>query len=232
MRATYLSHRPLAGALLLCGFTASAAAAELSSSAALTSDYVWRGSTQTRGDPAAQVGLRLAADTGFYASAWGSNVDFGATNNASTELDLAAGWAHPLNERIALDAGVIDYRYPGASGHPDWTELDLTATLDERYWLTLGGSTDALAGRENGLYSLVGARFPLGDRFRLEATVGHYALAGARPDYTHASLSAIWSLNRAIELRLTAHATDHAAKKLFGRDNAGSRLEAAMQASF
>ncbi len=232
MRAFCLSRQQLAGALLLGGFATCAAATELSGSVALTSDYVWRGSTQTLGDPAAQAGIRLDTDTGVYVSAWGSNVDFGAANDAHAEVDLVAGWARPLNERVSLDASVIDYRYAGASGNLDWAEVDLTATLDDRYWLTLGGSSDALASNENGLYSLVGARFPLGDRFRLEATVGHYALGGSVPDYTHASLSAIWSLNRAVELRLTAHGTDHAAKELFGRDNAGSRIEAAVQASF
>ena len=231
MRLLDTPFRGLAAAILLGGFAASAAATDLSGSAALTSDYVWRGSTQTQGDPAAQTGFRLDTDPGFYASAWGSNVDFGGASDAHTELDLVAGWAHALNSRVTLDASVIDYRYPGAAGDLDWAEVDLTATLDERYWVTLGGSTEALGTHESGLYSLVGARFPLGDRFRLEATLGHYALGGSLPDYTHASLSAIWSLNRKVELRLTAHATDHAARDLFGRDNAGSRIEAAVQAS-
>jgi uncharacterized protein (TIGR02001 family) len=222
--------RLLAGASLFA-CAASAMASDLSGSGTLTSDYVWRGSTQTQGNPAAQAGLKLASTSGFYASAWGSNVDFNASD-AHTELDLTVGWTRPLGARVALDTSIINYRYPGASGDLDWVELDLTATLDDRYWITLGGSTEALATHENGLYTQVGTRFPLARHLRLEAVLGHYSLGGPLPDYTHASLSAIWSFTPAMELRLTAHATDRAARNLFGRDNAGSRLEVAMQASF
>ena len=51
-------------------------AADFSGNAALTTDYVWRGSTQTQGDPAVQAGFKLSGDSGLYASIWGSNVRF------------------------------------------------------------------------------------------------------------------------------------------------------------
>lgn len=36
-----------------------------SGNAALTSDYVWRGSSQTREDPAAQAGVTITHDAGL-----------------------------------------------------------------------------------------------------------------------------------------------------------------------
>lgn len=48
------------------GLASQAKAADLSGNATLTTDYVWRGSTQTQGDPAAQAGIRIAGASGFY----------------------------------------------------------------------------------------------------------------------------------------------------------------------
>ena len=58
---------------------------------ALTTDYRYRGITQTFNDPALQGGFVLSHETGLYAGVWGSNVDFGGT--AHLELDSLA--AHP-----------------------------------------------------------------------------------------------------------------------------------------
>ncbi len=45
---------------------------------AVTTDYRFRGLTQTQNDPAVQAGFTLAHDSGFlYLGLWGSNVDFG-----------------------------------------------------------------------------------------------------------------------------------------------------------
>ncbi|WP_141058128.1 hypothetical protein [Stenotrophomonas rhizophila] len=50
-------------------------------------------------------------------------------------------------------------------------------------------------------------------------------------DYLHGQLSAIWKVHGPWELRLTAHDTDTAAKRLFP-GNAGSRVEFAVQTAF
>ncbi len=63
----------IVGAALL---SAPARAADLGANMALTSDYVWRGSSQTQEKPAAQAGLKLSGEGGWYASAWDSNVEF------------------------------------------------------------------------------------------------------------------------------------------------------------
>ena len=46
-----------------------------SGSAAVTTDYRFRGLTQTQNDPAVQAGFTLAHDSGLYLGLWGSNVD-------------------------------------------------------------------------------------------------------------------------------------------------------------
>ncbi|MEP6634656.1 MAG: TorF family putative porin, partial [Luteimonas sp.] len=220
---------------LVIGETAKAA--DFSGSAALTTDYVWRGSTQTHGDPAVQASFKIAGKFGFYGSVWGSNVEFAPETHASTELDFTAGWAGNLNENWALDVNVLHYRYPSTTIDLDWTELNGTVTWKSNYWASLGYSNEALGFDESGLYGLVGAKFPVNDKFRFEAAVGHYELKDLTGDghddsYTHGLVSAVWAFKAPFEARLSAHATDSNAKTFFGDEFAGSRVEAALQASF
>lgn len=226
---------PSAFGALLCATAPMAHATSFSGNAALTTDYVWRGSTQSQGDPAAQAGFKISTDGGFYASAWGSSVKFPTGLDADTELDLAVGWTHPLGGDWAVDVYALRYRYPGAATDLGWTELDATLIWRNHCWLSAGWSNEALGYDHRGLYVQAGARFPLGERFRIETLLGHYFLSRAvvaRSGYTHAQVNAVWTLRAPLELRLSAHATDADAKAIFGDDNAGSRIEAALQASF
>ncbi len=221
-----------AGAALMLA-ASSASAATVSGNAALTSDYVWRGTTQTQGDPAVQAGFKLAGDSGFYGSVWGSNVEFAPDTHASSELDFTIGWAGNISDDFALDVNVLRYQYPSTTVDLNWTELNGTLTYRNNYWLSLGYSPEALGSDEDGIYSQVGARFPINDAFRIEAAVGYYWLDEIYDDsYLHGQVSAVWAVKAPLELRLTAHATESNAEDIFGDDFAGDRIEAAVQASF
>jgi len=234
-QSTFLRAAAL-GASAVLAFASSAQAATFSANAALTTDYVWRGTTQTQGDPAVQAGFKLAGESGWYGSVWGSNVEFSPELHASSEFDFTAGWSGALDDAWALDVNVLHYRYPATTADLNWTELNGTLTYDSRYWMSLGFSPEALGSDENGTYAQLGARFPVNDAFRVEAVAGYYFLDDVYDEsYTHGQLSAIWTVNapeRPVELRVTAHGTDSGAKRIFGDDLAGSRIEAAVQASF
>lgn len=227
---------------LALAFAGSARAADVSGNATLTSDYVWRGSSQAHGDPAVQAGLRVAGDSGFYASVWTSSVEFAPETRANREYDFTLGWAGDLAADLALDVNVLRYHYPSTAIDLDWTELDGTVTWKQDYWVSLAFSNEALGFDASGVYGLAGARLPINDRFRFEATAGYYALGdldgdGRDDSYVHGSLGAVWAIGKpgsgtTVEARLTAHATDGDAKRLFGDDLAGNRIEAALQASF
>lgn len=217
------------------GSASTAHAATFSGNATLTSDYVWRGSTQSMGDPAAQAGFKVSTDEGFYASAWGSSVEFAPALEASTELDFTLGWSRAFAGDWRIDVDALRYHYPGTTVDLDWTEIDGTLTWRDNYWLSAGWSNEALGYDHSGLYTQVGARFPLSERFRVEAMLAHYFLnrdVVARSGYTHAQVNAVWTFHAPLELRLSTHATDANAKAIFGDDYAGSRVEAALQASF
>lgn len=82
---------------------------DVSANVSITTDYVWRGRTQTDGQPAIQGGFDLShGRSGVYFGNWNSNVDGGI------EIDLYGGVKHDvLDSGYELDVGAIGYLYPG-----------------------------------------------------------------------------------------------------------------------
>lgn len=110
----------LAAIALLAG-TASAQTAPadtpavtVSGSAAIVSDYRFRGVSQSDRELAAQAGITLTHDSGVYIGTWGSNLaGWGTFGGANLELDLIGGYKAKLSDTGALDVGVTVYVYPG-----------------------------------------------------------------------------------------------------------------------
>ena len=107
--------------LALCTlFVIGHAQAGSSGNLALTSDYVFRGISQSNQHPALQAGIEQAADNGLYVGAWGSNVSWLADTSSSAapissslELDAYAGWRGTLSPTVSVDVGAQYYAYPG-----------------------------------------------------------------------------------------------------------------------
>lgn len=79
-----------------------------------TSDYVFRGISQTDNDPTVQGGLDIGYGI-FYAGVWASGLDFDAAfNDAEVEIDIYAG-VKPTWGPATFDFGVIYYAYPNES---------------------------------------------------------------------------------------------------------------------
>ena len=85
--------------------------AEFESNVALSSDYIWRGMTQTAEEPAISGGFDIAGESGLYFGTWASNVEFG--DGAALELDWYAGYANELDNGFSYDIGYLAYTYPG-----------------------------------------------------------------------------------------------------------------------
>ena len=91
--------------------------AEFSANVGLSSNYVWRGVSQTADELAVSGGFDYAAESGFYAGVWGSNVSFNGGDAGGNEFDVYAGYANDM-----FDVGVLNYRYPGENDI-DFTEV-------------------------------------------------------------------------------------------------------------
>jgi uncharacterized protein (TIGR02001 family) len=125
---------------------AGSASAATSGSVALTSDYVFRGVSQTNEDPALQGGVEYAHDSGFYIGAWGSNIswlsDIPGDISSSLELDGYLGFRGKAGDIFAYDVGALTYYYPGDFpkdfNEANTTELYAGATVTPVESLSLG----------------------------------------------------------------------------------------------
>jgi uncharacterized protein (TIGR02001 family) len=135
--------------------------AEIAGNVALTTDYRFRGISQTTSDPAVQGGFDWSHDSGFYLGTWGSNVEFAG----SLELDYYGGFANNINDNIAYDVGFIYYDYPGG---------DLGGGVDPEFWEINGG----LSG-DVGPVSLSGKVSYSNDYFGESGTAFYYDLGAS-----------------------------------------------------
>lgn len=89
----------------------------ISGSAALVSEYKFRGISLSDKNPAIQGSIALNHESGVYAGLWSSSTDgFGEVGGSNMELDLYAGWKGDVAEDTTLDAGLLYFAYPGSKG--------------------------------------------------------------------------------------------------------------------
>jgi uncharacterized protein (TIGR02001 family) len=101
---------------------------EVSFNAALTSDYRYRGISQTRLQPAVQGGADYTHNpSGLYAGAWLSNIKWtkDAGGSGDVEIDLYAGKRGEIAKNASYDVGVLTYVYPsnGLANDANTTEV-------------------------------------------------------------------------------------------------------------
>jgi uncharacterized protein (TIGR02001 family) len=82
----------------------------ISGSAAITSDYRFRGLSQSDGNFAVQGSIGASHESGFYVGTWGSSISFAG----GTEIDLYGGWKGEVASGLTVDAGLMYYLYPNA----------------------------------------------------------------------------------------------------------------------
>jgi uncharacterized protein (TIGR02001 family) len=158
----------LLGGLLLLA-SSGAYAAELSGNVTLTSDYVYRGISQTNEEAAIQGGFDVEGDSGLYVGVWASNIAF----DGSVEIDVYAGFAGDVNEDIGFDIGVLHYDYPNNAGPNDSNFDEIYGSLSYRD-LTVGAaySNDFFFESGRSTYVYVDYSLPLPNEFGLDL---HYA---------------------------------------------------------
>ena len=126
---------------------------EISGNVALTTDYRFRGISQTDEDIAVQGGFDAEFGPGFYVGMWGSSVDFDSNDgyDGSLELDYYGGWSSSIGDTdFGIDVGYIYYDYPGDSGDEgdfqefyvgtSWKDLSLQVNYSDDYY---GGTDEA-----------------------------------------------------------------------------------------
>lgn len=92
-----------------------------------TSDYVFRGVSQTDNDPTIQGAINVGYGIA-YAGIWASGLDwvsgFGADPKAQIEIDYYGG-IKPTWGKATFDFGVIYYTYPGTTKSPTFGDTSI-----------------------------------------------------------------------------------------------------------
>ena len=200
------------------------AASPLSFNLGVSSDYVFRGVSQTGGDPQVFGGADYEQDR-FYLGAWTSNVDYG--DGDELELDLYGGWT-PEILGFELDVGALYYAYPGSDTGYVEGKAAATRTLGR---LEAGGAlywapdTNGRAGE--GLYYEANGELKLHQRLSVSGALGRQEddESGA---YNTWNLGAQVGLTERISFDARYHDTD---ADTFGRDGEG-RVVAGLKAEF
>jgi uncharacterized protein (TIGR02001 family) len=156
-----------AGALF---FVAATSQAQLSSTITATSDYDFRGFSQSAKDPALQASLDYAFSNGIAIGAWASNVDF--DNDADIELDYYASYTGTIKEGLSWSIGGTFYSYPGSDDTGEYPEFFVGLGFD-RFSIKQWYSNKFYDTDRSAQYTEVNGTFPLQQGFSLLAHAGY-----------------------------------------------------------
>lgn len=149
-----------------------------------TSNYIWRGVTQSNDGAAVSGGLDWSDDSGFYLGTWTSSLGGG-----QYELDLYGGIGGEIEGGLGYDVGVIAYLYPIGDDELDFTEVYLNGSYG-MFNAGVAYTVDTEAGGSGDLYASAGLDFDLGNDMGLGLTFGSYSFdADSSADYTHVNAS-------------------------------------------
>ena len=163
--------------------------------AAVTTDYVFRGVSQTYEEPALQAGINYQNPSGWFVGSWASNVNPYPFGSDAAEINLYAGLGWALTPKWSVRASYTRYLYLWDSRPKpyDYGEFAATLGFEDRLAATISYRPDSTAystmgyvrGKPSAAYEVTG-RWPLPHRFALGAGVGYY-------DLTHLYGVGYWS---------------------------------------
>jgi uncharacterized protein (TIGR02001 family) len=200
-----------ATALSLVSMTATPASAQiegLSANAAVTTNYVFRGISQSGANPAVQAGLDYAfGDTGLAIGTWASSIDFGNTGAGSdaapVEWDLYGSYTLAITDAFSLVGGGIAYIYPSTATGAQFNWFEIYGGLSYNFGVaSVSGrvyySPDYVNLSTSQIYFTGGVSVPVTDWLALNGNIGYttldHAVFPVIEDYLDWNLSAVATL--------------------------------------
>lgn len=183
-------------------------APDVSINLGVSSDYVFRGVSQTDENPQIFGGLDVSKGM-FYAGAWASNVDF--NNGTDAEIDFYAG-IKPQAGPVSLDFGALYYSYvnsPSGSNQSYW-EFKAAGSMPIGP-ATLGAavyySPEFFGKTGEALYYEVNGSMPINEKLSVSAAIGHQDVDYAG-DYNTWNLGLGYAFNDKVGIDVRYHDTD------------------------
>lgn len=143
----------------ICTIMSFSSWANISSSVSATSNYVWRGQTQTANNTAIQGSINYESELGFSLGTWLSNI----TND--TEADFYANYSYKISDNFSLNTGYIYYHYLLTKGI-NTSEFNLGFNLYGVDFLT-SYSDNFLGTKSSAFYFFSGHEFSISKKENL-----------------------------------------------------------------
>lgn len=182
---------------------------DFSFNAGASTDYVFRGVSQTDENPQVFAGVDTTLWGVGYAGAWISNVDF--NNGTDAEYDLYAG-VKPQVGPFTLDLGVVYYGYINTpSGAPDQDYIELKAAGSVPVGAATVGaavfySDDFFGETGPATYVELNGAVPVAEKFTVSGALG-YQDVDYDGDYTTWNLGVSYALTDIVGFDLRYHDT-------------------------
>jgi uncharacterized protein (TIGR02001 family) len=198
--------------LVTAGVTS--AHAQVTGNLGLTSDYRFRGISQTQNAPAVQGGIDYAHKSGFYVGNWNSSVSSQVyTNGAGVESDLYAGYKKEIFKGISIDLGSYNYFYPRATTasatgsnfdtYEGFIGLGYKDIISAKYSQTLGNGYFGTANARGTQYYQADAKLPVPIVKNLSAVahIGRTNVANSSAyDYNDINAGFVYTLPKEFDL--------------------------------
>ena len=184
-----------------------------------TTDYRFRGISQSSFKPAVQGGIDFSHKSGAYAGVWASNVnwikDYIGATDGSLEVDFFGGYKGELAKDLSFDVGVIAYVYPSNNTPTNANTNEIYAALTygpvtTKYSRSLGNFV-ANANSAASQYLEVAASFDVGNGFSITPHLGRQTIpnqTASAGDYTDYALTVNKDLGNGLSASLTLLGTD------------------------
>lgn len=150
---------------------------------ALTSDYRFRGISQSRQDPALSAGADYTHNpTGLYLGTWLSTIKWtkDAGGDGHTEIDLYGGKRGEIVKDVSYDVGVLTYYYPSNHLKPNANTTEIYGQVGYgpayiKYSSALT-NTFGFANSKNSGYLDIGANIDVPAGFTVNMHIGHQTI--------------------------------------------------------
>lgn len=160
------------------GLVSASAEAQSAFNVGVTTDYRFRGLSQSRLQPALQGGGDFSSGP-FYAGVWASTIKWvkDAGGKSNMEFDFYGGYKGELSKDLSYDVGAAAYIYPrhGLGISPDTVEIYGALTYGSMVVKYSHGLTNlfGFSDSKNSFYVEASTSLSLGDGFNLVPHVGY-----------------------------------------------------------
>ncbi|MDB6089169.1 MAG: hypothetical protein JWN85_1953 [Gammaproteobacteria bacterium] len=154
----------------------------------VTSDYIYRGFTETGGRPAVQLDLHASTNAGTFLGAWGSTRDHDYAPRADYDVDLYMGQRFHLSNAWNVTVTAVDHLYAaGTQRHSnDYQEFAAAISYLDRWTFSIATIPNRVryvdyhrTGRYPAYVADTSGQWLIGNGFFLTGGVGYYYFTGS-----------------------------------------------------